>query len=123
MKYLKTYEKLKQKPVIIYYGNGQICAVKYYLNGKFHREDGPAHQYWYENGQKESEVYYINDKIHREDGSAIKTWNQNGKKAYEMYYLNAIYYTREEWLEKLKEIGSIHYQDELLKYEAEKYNL
>ena len=52
----------------------------WYLNGKYHREDGPAvigangYQYW-----------YLNDQLHREDGPAIihangdQYWYLNGK--------------------------------------------
>ena len=50
----------------------------YYLNGKLHREDGPAVEY--ANGDK---LYYLNGKCHREDGPAIE--RANGDKA---YYLN-----------------------------------
>ena len=39
----------------------------YYLNGKMHREDGPAVEY--ANGNK---CWYLNDKQHRIDGAAIE---------------------------------------------------
>ena len=54
--------------------------TEWFLNGKFHREDGPAitwkdgDKYWYKNGL-----------LHREDGPAIecstgtKCWCKNGK--------------------------------------------
>ena len=50
------------------------------LNGKHHREDGPAVEY--ANGDKE---WYLNGKCHREDGPAFecangtKEWCLNGK--------------------------------------------
>jgi hypothetical protein len=50
------------------------------LNGKIHREDGPAVEYV--DGSKE---WYLNDKLHREDGPAMewangsKSWWLNGK--------------------------------------------
>ena len=53
---------------------------KWYLNGKRHREDGPAIEW--ANGGKE---WYLNGKCHREDGPAIeyangdKWWYLNGK--------------------------------------------
>ena len=40
---------------------------RWYLNGKHHREDGPAVEY--ANGDKE---WYLNGKIHREDGPAVE---------------------------------------------------
>ena len=57
--------------------NGNKC---WYLNGKRHREDGPAIER--ANGSKS---WYLNDKYHREDGPAIeyangtKYWHLNGK--------------------------------------------
>ena len=52
----------------------------WYLNGKFHRVDGPA-RVW-SNGTKE---WYLDDKLHRVDGPArvwpngTKEWYLNGK--------------------------------------------
>jgi len=63
-----------------------ICKIdefgdKYwYLNGEFHREDGPAVEYT--TGTK---IWYLNGHIHRQDGPAIeyytgtKEWWLNGK--------------------------------------------
>ena len=119
MKHLKTYENLNQEPVITYYSsNGQKQYEEYYLNGKWHREDGPAIQSWWENGQKESEFYYLNGKRHREDGPAYQGWYENGQKESEIYYLNYNSYSRENWLNELKKINSPHYEDQLMKYEA-----
>jgi hypothetical protein len=53
----------------------------WYLNGKLHREDGPAVER--ANGYKE---WRLNDKLHREDGPAVeyasgtKEWYLNGKR-------------------------------------------
>ena len=88
------------------YDNGE----KYwYLNGKRHREDGPAHEC---NGYKE---WCLNDKLHREDGPAVekadgyKAWHLNGKlhredgpaveevnNSYKVWYLNDEQVTEEE---------------------------
>ena len=87
-----------------------ICEVdkygtkRWYLNGKLHREDGPAvecanrDKAWYLNGKCHREdgpafecangtkFWYLNDKRHREDGPAIefadgtKYWYVDGKK-------------------------------------------
>jgi hypothetical protein len=60
------------------YDNG---SKFWFLDGKFHREDGPAIEY--SNGGK---YWYLNGKLHREDGPAIersngsKSWYLNGKK-------------------------------------------
>ena len=46
-------------------------GTKYwYLNGKWHRKDGPAIEY--ANGSK---FWYVNDKRHREDGPATEFAN------------------------------------------------
>ena len=53
---------------------------EWFLNGKYHREDGPAIEL--ANGAKH---WYLNGKLHREDGPAIewsggeKRWYLNGK--------------------------------------------
>ena len=56
-------------------------SKKWYLNGKLHREDGPA--VVFADGSKH---WYLNNKLHREDGPAIegadgnKYWYLNGKR-------------------------------------------
>jgi hypothetical protein len=65
------------------YPNG----TKYwYLNGKYHREDGPAIEW--ADGTKS---WYLDDKRHREDGPAIE--QADGTK---FWYLNGIGMTEEE---------------------------
>ena len=66
------------------YDNGDKA---WYLNGKRHREDGPAIED--ANGDKE---WYLNDKLHREDGPAVE-W-ENGDKE---WFLNGKYYAEEEY--------------------------
>jgi hypothetical protein len=82
------------------YSDGSQC---WYLNGQYHREDGPAIIYpdgtqeWYINGKLHREdgpaviypdgtkKWYLNDEFHREDGPAIiwpdgtQRWYLNGK--------------------------------------------
>jgi len=54
---------------------------QWYLNGKLHREDGPAVEW-----TSGSKSWYLNGEKHREDGPAIekanghKRWYLNGKK-------------------------------------------
>ena len=54
--------------------------VRYYLNGKVHRDDGPAVE-----GSDGYKAWYINGKLHRTDGPAIehsdgsKEWWVNGE--------------------------------------------
>ena len=64
------------KPECKIYPNGE---KHWYLNGKYHREDGPALEF--ANGDRE---WWINGEIHREDGPArefangTKHWYLNG---------------------------------------------
>jgi hypothetical protein len=58
----------------------------WYLNGKRHREDGPATEW--ASGNK---AWYLNGKLHREDGPAIE--DANGGKE---WYLNGEEVTEEE---------------------------
>ena len=66
------------KPKVKVSANG---TKEWYLNGKRHREDGPANEY--ANGDKE---WFLNGELHREDGPAIedangnKRWYLNGKR-------------------------------------------
>ena len=68
-------------------------TVRWYKDGQFHREDGPAVEW--NSGTKS---WYLNDKLHREDGPAIE-WSDGRKE----WWLNDIQHTEEEfnqWLEK-----------------------
>ena len=57
---------------------------RWYLNGKRHREDGPAVEY-----PEGTKCWYLNDELHREDGPAVewadgtKFWWLNGKEVTE----------------------------------------
>jgi len=95
----------KQKPTYKTYSNG---TKKWWLNGKLHREDGPAVEH--ANGYK---AWYLNGKLHREDGPAVehangdKYWCLNGKlhredgparewaNGYKEYWYDGVYYGRE----------------------------
>ena len=90
---------------IKYYENGQKMYEYYYLNGEYHREDGPAYQGWYENGQKQYEKYCLNGKRHRENGPACQWWYENGQKQYESYYLNGKKVSKEEVMKPKKTIN------------------
>jgi hypothetical protein len=63
----------------------------WYLNGKLHREDGPAVER--SNGYKS---WYLNGKRHREDGPAIE-WSDGDK----FWCLNDEYLTEEEFNERM----------------------
>jgi len=85
----------------------------WYLDGKLHREDGPAVERadgtreWYVNGNLHREdgpavecadgsrYWYLNDNFHREDGPAVEY--ADGSR---YWYLNDVEYTEEEFLKK-----------------------
>jgi hypothetical protein len=97
--------------------NGSSC---WYLNGKIHREDGPAvesydgSRYWYLNGNYHREdgpaiehtngtrQWYLNGLRHREDGPAIE--HTNGTR---YWYLNGVEYTEEEFLKKTAKVKEL----------------
>jgi len=85
---------------------------EWYLNGKYHREDGPAIEWangaksWYLNGELHREdgpaiehangdkSWFLNGELHREDGPAIeyingtKFWYLNGEEVTEQQVMN-----------------------------------
>jgi hypothetical protein len=71
---------MKEQPECIVFPSGQ---KEWRLNGKCHREDGPAIEF--ANGTKK---WLLNGKYHREDGPAIewadgdKSWLLNDKKVH-----------------------------------------
>ena len=73
----KTYE-------VRVYNDGHKA---WYLNGKRHREDGPAIEH--ADGYK---AWYLNGKLHREDGPAAEYAD-----SYKAWYLNGKLLTEEEF--------------------------
>ena len=67
------------------------------LNGKFHREDGPAIEY--ADGDK---CWYLNGRLHREDGPAIE--QADGSKE---WYLNSQEYTEKEFNAKMAPVKEL----------------
>jgi len=77
----------------------------WYLNGKIHREDGPAIEY--ANGYK---VWYLKGKRHREDGPA--TEHANGYKA---WYLKGKHYSEPDFYKQLYKLGKITKEELFIK--------
>ncbi len=96
----KTYE------VEVYNDGSKIWC----LNGKLHREDGPAIDSV--DGTKQ---WYLNGKYHREDGPAIE-W-ANGDK---YWFLNDTQYTEAEWKAKLNPVKELSVKEisDILGYEV-----
>jgi hypothetical protein len=72
-------------------------SKSWYLNGKLHREDGPAIER--SNGYK---AWCLNGKHHREDGPAVELSN-----GYKEWYLNGKEYTEEEFLRKTSTVKEL----------------
>jgi hypothetical protein len=81
--------KINQQPTLQV---DKLGNKRWRLNGKLHREDGPAFEHI--NGLKQ---WRLNGKLHRIDGPAVifsdgyKGWYLNGKK----------YFSKEEWFQIL----------------------
>jgi len=107
---------------------------EWYLNGKFHREDGPAVEK--SDGYK---AWYLNDRLHREDGPAVeksngyKAWYLNGKKHREdgpaveyrigdkEWYLNGKELTKKEFMKRTQK-HTIIIDGKEIKISEESYN-
>jgi hypothetical protein len=83
----------------------------WYLNGKRHREDGPALEH--ANGDK---YWYLNGEHHREDGPALEC--AGGDK---YWYLNGEYLTKDEWRAKLQPQPSC--DGKVVEIDGKKYKL
>lgn len=91
-----------------WYPNGQKHYEFYSLGQLPHREDGPVYVEWYPTGQKRFETWSLNGKLHREDGPAFHKCAENGDDLYKHFYLNGVHYSHQQWIEKLKEMGSLN---------------
>jgi hypothetical protein len=91
----------------------------WYLNGKYHREDGPAIEWadgsneWWLNGERHREngpafdvdgrkEWCLNGKPHREDGPAVEL--ADGTKE---WWLNGVEYTEEEFNKKTAKVKEL----------------
>jgi hypothetical protein len=80
----------------------------WYLNGKCHREDGPAYE-----GADGDKEWYLNDALHREDGPAVEY--ASGAKA---WYLNGEYLTEQEFNERTSSCNG-----KVIEVDGKKYKL
>lgn len=82
-------------PVLSFHENGNVKYKEYYINGKFHRENGPAREKFYENGNIAHRAYYIHGNVHRTDGPAYEGFYENGSIKYIYFYINGKYLSEE----------------------------
>lgn len=84
------------------------CSKEWYLDGKLHREDGPAIEKY--DGTKS---WWLNGKLHREDGPAYE-----GKNGIKEWWLNGVEVTEKDVMgPKAKEL-TVSEISELLGYEV-----
>jgi hypothetical protein len=83
----------------------------WYLNGKLHRDDGPAIEC--ANGDK---AWYLNDKRHRDDGPAIEWANDN-----KYWYLNGKELTEAEFNTRTKQQSTC--DGRVVEIDGKKYKL
>jgi hypothetical protein len=77
---------------------------RWYLKGKFHREDGPAVEW--PNGDKE---WWLNGERHREDGPAVEYCDGVTE-----CWINNIFYPEKLYYKKLYELGKISYNEYII---------
>jgi len=94
--------------IVKVYTNG---TKQWYLNGKRHREDGPAIEY--ADGDKS---WYLNGKRHREDGPAIES-----SYSFRQWYLNGEQLTEEQWRAKVQPQPSC--DGKVVEIDGKKYKL
>ena len=92
----KTFEWCKDKTKLDIFNKQVFCVTRFgdkywFLNGKRHRENGPAIEY-----ANEDRVWWLNGKLHRENGPAIEF--PNGSK---WWYLNGIEYSESDYWKEL----------------------
>jgi hypothetical protein len=73
------------------------------INGKFHRENGPADICYDSYGKTHSEEWYLHDQLHRIDGPAV-TKHYLGE-IRQKWYLNGVKMTEEEHAKAIKDIA------------------
>ena len=87
------------------------CLIKYYLNGKLHRNDGPAFIGFYNDGLLGLEQYYINGLWYRINGPVIIEYHKNGSIKKEKYYFNSKKHRKDGPAEILfNNEGDIHFK-------------
>ena len=77
----------------------------WYLNGKLHKEDGPAVEH--DNGYK---AWYLNDRCHREDGPAVEYAS-----GYKEWWLNGKNYSEPNFYRQLYKLGKITKEELFIK--------
>ena len=92
-----------------YFLNGNIWYKRYYLNGKLHRDDGPAVIRYYRNGNIRVKEYHLNGKLNREDGPDIIYYDEKSNKYRQAYYISGEYLAEQEWFKQLNKEAKLKF--------------
>ncbi len=79
---------------------GTLILEIWCQNGRWHRDGGPARQWWNDAGTLILEIWYQNDRWHRDNGPAYQEWNDAGELIYEGWCQNGRKLTTQE-IEKI----------------------
>lgn len=84
MKWYTNGDKIKEQ---INYPNGKPREIKYFVDGKYHRENGPAFLEYDSSNRLQTEMWYREDLFYRTDGPAITNYKR-GKIVSQEWYIN-----------------------------------
>ena len=88
MKYIKLYEQREPERRVRRRADGSVEWEGWYLDGKRHREDGPARIHYRQDGSVHSESWLLDDNLHREDGPAHIQYRPEGSVEAEDWWLD-----------------------------------
>lgn len=74
--------------VVSFYNDGSVCCLRYYKNNILSDLEKPSIIEFYTNGKKKYEAYYFNNRAHRDNGAAIIEYYKDGTIREERYYKN-----------------------------------
>ena len=76
------------KRVVEYHESGAVSSIRYYdEDGKWHREDGPAVEFFYENGDLMKQFWCSHGNFHKDDGPAIVVFHARNIVSTEHYFI------------------------------------
>jgi antitoxin component YwqK of YwqJK toxin-antitoxin module len=79
---------MKPKLKETFYPNGKVAYQEWYLDGKWHNEEGPARVSYYENGKVAYQEWCFKGDYHNEEGPARIWYDEDGNVEYQAWYLN-----------------------------------
>jgi antitoxin component YwqK of YwqJK toxin-antitoxin module len=80
------YHKEDGPAHIIYHSDGLIFEEFFYMNGVHHRENGPSYISYFKNGLISTKEYHLRGFLHRMNGPAIIWYNRDSSIELEQFY-------------------------------------